>query len=249
MASGFSKFAVDLPGLGQRDVFIAQAGDGGDAYVLVHGIGVSSRYFLPLARELALHDSVYVLEMPGFGKTDEPHSPLSMEEFARVVWEALDQAGVESAVLVGHSMGCQVVTEMAIQRPTAVRRVVLLAPTVDAAACTVRQQGWRLLLDSLREPPAVNRVVLTDYVRCGIRWYLKTLRKMMEHHLQERIGLVSAPVLIVGGTRDPIAPRPWLDELASLAPDADISLVDGAAHVMMYRRPEAVASTLRTAVR
>ncbi|MBT1001195.1 alpha/beta hydrolase [Paenarthrobacter sp. DKR-5] len=246
MASGFSNFPVDLPGLAKRDVFVTKAGDGGEVYVLVHGIGVSSRYFLPLARELALKNTVYVVEMPGFGRTDEPHRPLAMADFARVLWAALDAAGLDQAVLVGHSMGSQVVTEMALQRPAATRRLVLLGPTVDDARRTVRAQAGRLLLDTLREPAGVNRVVLSDYLRCGPRWYVKTLRKMMEHRLEERIGLVEAPVLIAAGTADPIAPRPWLERLAALAREAEVRQVDGAAHVLMYRDPEAVAGMLRT---
>ncbi|WP_292510847.1 alpha/beta fold hydrolase, partial [Methylobacterium sp.] len=48
--------------------------------ILVHGLGMSSRYMIPLARHLAPHFRVYAPDLPGFGLSDKPHRALTVRE-------------------------------------------------------------------------------------------------------------------------------------------------------------------------
>jgi pimeloyl-ACP methyl ester carboxylesterase len=215
-------------------------GAGPDEFVLVHGIGMSPRYFEPLAQELAAAATVHALDLPGFGRTRRPHRSLPMAEFGRLSVQALRDLGGGTAIVVGHSMGCQVAVEMALADPSAVRALVLLGPTTNRRERSAWRQGLRLAQDTLREPPRVNWTVFSDYARCGPRWYFATVPHMVGHRLEQRLRLVQVPVLLLRGEHDPIAPRAWLAELAegSAAVPAE---VPGEAHVLMYRSPQAVA--------
>jgi pimeloyl-ACP methyl ester carboxylesterase len=229
---------------GGHEVRVRSGGEGARDYVLVHGIGVSPAYFRPLAEELALRDRVHAVELPGFGHTPTPRRPLSIEDFAACVWEALDALGVAAPVLVGHSMGAQVAVEMALQRPTG-QLLALLGPTVDADAHSVVRQGLRLAWDTATEPPVVAATILRDYFRCGLAWYLATLRGMMRHRIEQRLALVTAPVLLMRGSRDRISPQRWIERLARSVPEAHVRVVPPHAHVLMYRGAAAVADCLR----
>lgn len=233
--------------VGEYDVDIRTYGGGADHVVLVHGIGASGRYYSRLVEELARTATVHTLEMPGFGSAPSPGRGLDMADFARINCEALRAAGIGSAQWVGHSMGCQVVTEMAIYAPELVTSVVLLSPTINSGERHAVLQGLRLAQDCLREPPAVNWILLTDYLRAGPRWYLKTLPKMVGHRLEERIGEVTVPVTLVRGTRDPIVPSRWLRELAGARPGAVAVEMLGQAHVCMFTEPARTAALLREA--
>ncbi|GAB4099432.1 alpha/beta hydrolase [Sinomonas halotolerans] len=228
---------------GATELWVYSGGDGPREFALVHGIGVSAVYYRRLAGALAVHGRVHLVELPGFGKAREPRRPLTMEEFAEAAWSALDALGVREPLLIGHSMGAQVVVEMAIQRP-GTRSIALLAPTVNAAERTVPLQALRLAQDAALEPPGVKPIVLWDYARCGVSWWVATLREMMRHRIEERLPLVEASVLIVGGRRDPICPIPWLRRLASLSSRARLVIVPREAHVMMYRGARSVAAEL-----
>jgi pimeloyl-ACP methyl ester carboxylesterase len=226
-------------------VHVHTSGAGPVTYVLVHGIGTSSRYYRPLAAELSRDALVVSVDLPGHGRVPKPQRPLSVPDYARVLWAALDRIGVEAPVLVGHSMGSQIVVEMALAgRPLA--GVVLLGPTNYAPERGFWRQALRLGQDTLREPPSVNAVVFTDYgLRCGLSWYLKTTPAMLGHHIEDRIGAVTAPLLIVRGAKDPIAPRRWIEELAALKPGAQTAEVDGEAHVLMMKSAPEVARLCR----
>src|SRR5919199_1629277 len=79
--------------------------------VLVHGLAVSGRYMVPLARELARTHCVYVPDLPGFGRSTKPARSLSVCELAFVLQCWLRVMGLKSAAFVANSMGCQIVVE------------------------------------------------------------------------------------------------------------------------------------------
>lgn len=226
-------------------VHVHTSGAGPATYVLVHGLGTSSRYFRPLAEELSRDARVHSVDLPGHGRVPKPARRLSVPDYARVLWAALDRLGVKRPVLVGHSMGAQVVVEMALAgRPLG--GVVLLGPTNYPPERGFWRQTLRLVQDTLREPPSVNAVVFSDYgFRCGLSWYLKTTPSMLGHHIEDAVGGVLAPLLIARGAKDPIVPRRWIEELAVLRPGAETAEVAGEAHVLMMKSAPEVARLCR----
>lgn len=221
----------------------------GPQFVLVHGIGVSSRYFTRLARALAAAGTVHVVELPGFGGAPRPDEPLTVEEHAATVNAYVRSAGLEAPVIVGHSMGVQVVVEAALQDLELYPAVVAIGGVVDPEARTALRQGLRLLLDTLLEPPLANVAVFRDYARTGPRWYLRTVPVMLGYRTEEALPRLHLPLLLLRGARDPIARRGWAEEMLRLAPDARLVEIDGAAHVAMYSRPEQVAQEILAHVR
>ncbi|MBP3035097.1 alpha/beta hydrolase [Arthrobacter sp. zg-ZUI100] len=231
----------------EYDVDIRTYGSGSRQVVLVHGIGASGRYFSRLVEVLAQTATVHTLEMPGFASVPKPSQSLEMDDFAAINIAALRTAGIGPAQWVGHSMGCQVVTEMAVQAPELATSVVLLGPTINRGERHAALQGLRLAQDCLREPPVVNWMLLTDYLRAGPRWYLRTMPKMVGHRLEERIGRVTPPVTLVRGGRDPIVPARWVQELAAARPGAVAVELPGQPHVCMFTRPVETAALLEEA--
>lgn len=213
-------------------------------FVLVHGIGVSPRYYDRLARHLTPHGVVYSVELPGFGGTPRPRRAVSIEEFAALLNAFSEAYNLVDPVLVGHSMGTQIVTEMAIQNPTLTDRIVLLGAVVDPQAPTPFAQGRRLMLDMMIEPPSSNWIVATDYLRCGPRWYLTELPVMLGYRLEERLPLLEASALIVRGTRDPVAPAEWIQQMTVLVPRATRIDFPKSAHVVQHRSARVLADAI-----
>ncbi|HET8879248.1 MAG TPA: alpha/beta hydrolase [Arthrobacter sp.] len=225
----------------------AEAGpvEGAPAIVLIHGIGASHRYLERLHRNLAATVDTYSIDLPGFGATPEPDHTLSVAEQATYILGALEQLGVLDFVIVGHSMGTQFAAETAVQQPHRIRHVVLMGPVVNDRKRTVAQQALALGRDCLFfESPSSNAVVFTDYLRCGPVWYLKNLRLMMDYRLEERIGLVSAPVLVLRGQHDPVAPPDWCHRLTARAASGAFREVEGTGHVVQHNKSVEVAGII-----
>lgn len=207
---------------------------GGPVFVLLHGIGMSHRYYRRLQLLLARHGDTHAIDLPGFGSTPRPDGQLSVADYAGHVAVTLEKMGASRVVLIGHSMGAQFATELAVQHPDLVSHVVLLGPVVDPARRSVLQQSLALGLDGMRESPLGNAIVLTDYVRSGLRWYLTELPVMMAYDLDASIALVRQPVLVIRGSRDPVAPRHWCEKLAVTAPLGSFLEIPGKPHIVQH---------------
>ncbi|GAA2087370.1 alpha/beta hydrolase [Pseudolysinimonas kribbensis] len=210
-------------------------------FVLVHGLGVSSRYFHPLAAELARRGPVFLLDLPGYGAAPDPRRDVTLEDHADAVAAMLRTSGIARPVLVGHSMGANVVSLVAERDPAVTDRLVLLAPTLAPGLRTPARAIGRLMADGLREPPRVLGIAATDYlVRCGAPYLLRQLPHLLADRLEDRMPRLAARVLVVDGDRDPIVPNEWISELAARAVDGDARLVRGP-HVIMHTDPIATA--------
>ncbi|MET1053316.1 MAG: alpha/beta hydrolase [Mycetocola sp.] len=214
------------------------------SFVLVHGIGMSSRYFRRLASLLSEVGTVYAVDLPGFGRAPRPDRALTIEAGAELLAEYIQANGLSSTVLIGHSMGAQFVVEVAARYPGLLAALVVIGPVVDERAQAPWQQGMRLMRDGLRESPTANWMVSTDYVRSGLRWYLTELPVMLGYRIEERMPLVAVPVLAVRGSRDPIAPEGWVRRLAGLSPRGRAVTIAGSAHVVQHTAAETVAQTV-----
>lgn len=205
--------------------------------VMVHGIGVSGDYFVPFAKVLAPQRQVHLFDLPGYGTAPKPPQPLDVAELAEVAARTVMRLGLVDPVLVGQSMGCQVVVDAIRARPGLCGGYVLIGPTVDPDARSLVRLAVRLGEDVLRETPANNLLVLRDYVRMGLVRFLRTSRYMVEDHIEENIAGCPMPGLVVRGDHDPIARPDWIRRLAALAPHATSVDVPRGAHNVQHTHP------------
>lgn len=213
-------------------------------YVLVHGIGTSHRYLARLHRHLARTATVHSIDMPGFGGLPRPGRRVSVPAMSGALGTALDRLAAGRVVLVGHSMGAQWVTELAVRRPELVSHVVVIGPVVDDRHRTALAQTTALGADTLGEPIDGNVTVFVDYVRCGPRWYLAQLREMLRYPIEDRTPLLRMPLLVIRGDRDPIAGLEWARRLRDRAAHGALVVVPRSRHLVQHSAPAAVAGAL-----
>lgn len=216
------------------------------AIVLVHGLGMSGQYFLPYADLLAASYDVYVLDLPGYGKTPNPDRALTTAELGGVLAEVVSALGLDAPVLVGHSMGCQIVANAIAKHPALYAGYILIGPTADPSARSLPAHGLRLLRDAFVEPPRNNAVVFRDYLRMGPLRYLHTARHMLADRTEDSIQLCTIPGLVVRGERDPIASAEWTRELVRVAPNAELVEIKDGPHVLQLNLTEELAAACRS---
>ncbi len=101
-------------------------GTGRSAVVLVHGWTCDASFWEANIPALAAKYRVIALDLPGHGGSDRPKIEYTMEHLARGVDAVLNDAGVERAVLVGHSMGVLVVRQYLTDHKNRVAGLVLV---------------------------------------------------------------------------------------------------------------------------
>ena len=120
----------------------------------------------------------------------------------------------------------------------------LVGPVVDPTGRSVWHQVLGLAADSMVESPSANAIVFTDYWRCGPRWYLASLPAMFGYPIEQRIRLVEQPVLVLRGSRDPVARADWCRGLAGLARNGRFSEIAGQAHAVLHGAADEVAAMI-----
>lgn len=213
--------------------------------VLVHGYGVSGSYMVPLARRLAAELPVYVPDLPGHGRSDKPEWTLRVPELADALRGWMDAVGLRRAALLGNSMGCQIVAELAVRHPERVDRLVLVGPTADAAARTARQQVFRLLRTAPAERLSLALLLAVDYLRAGPKRLVGELRAMLEDRIEDKLAEIEAPALVIRGGRDAIVPRLWAEQVARRLGTDRVLEVPGGGHALNYSAPDALMRWIR----
>lgn len=231
--------------VGSHRIFFRSGGRAaGIPVVLVHGAVISGRYMVPVAERLAPAYRVHVPDLPGFGRSADPPRPLHVPQLAEALHAWLGRAGIAQAHLLGNSLGAQVVAQLAARWPACAASVILVGPTVDRAARTRVAQLWRLGLDAFRERPSLIPLHLLDLARAGWRFAFSTLDIALADRIEDQVSRIGAPLLIVCGDGDPLAPVAWCSWLASQSPHADLRVLEGP-HALNYSRPEALAACVR----
>jgi pimeloyl-ACP methyl ester carboxylesterase len=208
--------------------------------VLVPGIGVSSNYFERLAFCLNEFGPVHALDLPGFGGVPHPRGePMTIAKYAELVGRVIDELELVDPIVVGHSMGTQIVAELATSRQ--LQDLVLISPVVNPHERRARTAALRFLQSSRHEPPKVVAVVLYAYLLCGPRWFSRVLPQMMRYRIEDALPKITANTLVIVGTEDALCPKSWAQEVADLLPQAQVWQIPDAAHSVMHRNAEDVA--------
>lgn len=207
----------------------AQHGSGQRTVVLLHGLLLSQRMHLPLARDLAERGNrVITLDLLGHGHSDRPRDMwrYSMSFFGEQVVALLDELEVDEAVLMGTSLGANVTLEVASAAPQRLRGMIIEMPVLDNAllACAL---AFTPLLVSLTFGERIMRVVQRAALAVPehrVPWFanvlLDTIRqdpapsaallqglffgRIAPHRTERRT--FEAPALVIGHRRDPVHP-------------------------------------------
>ncbi|WP_162793599.1 alpha/beta fold hydrolase [Streptomyces paludis] len=150
MVNGVDLHYSDLP---------APRADSGPALLLVHGWGGDGGEWEPHRRAWAGRRRVLVPDLRGHGASAAPPDGYGPRDFAADLAGLLDALGTGPVIAVGHSMGGQAVTALAVEHPRLVRALVVLDPAYGAdAAEAARLPGEQAALRAEGAPWAVRFV-------------------------------------------------------------------------------------------
>jgi len=217
------------------------------------------RAVLPL---LGAHRRAIAMDTAGFGDSSDGGVPASIEQWARVACELLDALGIAQVDVVGHHTGGVVAIELAAAFPDRVHSLVLsstpytdepfrraraqrppideVAPSEDGshlAALWRKRQGFY----PAGRPELLEAFVL-DALKVGRR-VEEGHRAVASYRMEDRIGRITQPTLIVRATEDPFA-APHAVELQHHLPHARIVDIEGGMVPLPDQMPEAFARTV-----
>lgn len=245
---------------------IAYGDDGtGSAVVLLHGLLMDRSLWDPQIEALRDAYRIVTIEAPGHGDSDPVPAGYGFDDYAADVWALLDEIGVERAVFGGQSMGGWTALRCALSRPDGTRGLVLIDTSAgpedpekiaqyeaflqvalsdgvgedlagilmillfsEPFAATPAAEPWRKKMVT-SEPAQFETMARAVFDRPGI---------------EDRLGTITAPSIVVHGVEDVSIPMERAEELAA-ALNAPLHRIDGAGHASSHEKPDEVNPLLR----
>lgn len=236
----------------------------GPVLLLLHQTPRSWDEFRELIPLLAPDFRVIAMDMVGFGASATLPAPQTVEVYARGAWELLDALGIDRASVFGHHTGAAVALEMAASRGGRLDGVMLSScPWADASYraghsgaggvdCVERvadgghlQRLWDLRRPYYPEPVTdlLDRFV-HDALASGVD-PAEGHRACARYRMEDRIGAVRVPVLLIGAGADPFSmPNlPVLREHLTGAPDiTEVVIEEGTVALAESEAPRIAAA-------
>jgi pimeloyl-ACP methyl ester carboxylesterase len=184
------------------------------------GAGGRRAFWEPVASRLAHGHPHLFFPWPGFGDASPVPSIGSLDDL--YAWW-LTQIPAGAVNVVAQSMGCVLAMRFAIEQPARVRRLVLTGGSGGTRA--------RLGVD-WRPAYRAEMANVPD-------WFEKDRTE-----LDERLGAIRAPTLLLYGSADPIAPVAMGEHLRARIAGARLVVIEGGSHAFAEERAEEVARVI-----
>ena len=238
------------------------------AVLFLHGAGMDHTVWALQTRYFAYRGRcALALDFPGHGRSDGP-ALASVEAMADWVAGVLDALKLETAALVGHSMGSLVALDCAARHPGRVRALGLIG-----AAMAMGVSPDLLNAAAANDPAANDMVNLWGFgaragrggaeapglwmTGAGGRILAQSAPGVLSNDLSAcnahsaiaaNAAMVACPTLIVQGTRDMMTPLKSARALCAAIKGARLVEVAGAGHMTMIEREEETRAALATLI-
>lgn len=250
---------VELPGRLTLP-YVEQGDPTGVPVVLLHGVTDSWRSFEPVLPYLPPSVHAFALTQRGHGDADRP-AGYRTRDFAADIAAFVDTLGLGRVVIVGHSMGATNGQRFAIDHPERTLALVLAASFPSYRDNPVVTELWESGMSTLTDPidpafvrefqestlarpvsPAFLDTVVAESLKVPARVWRAAFAGFLEDDCLDDLGKISAPTLLLWGTRDALCSRGDEDALLQAIPGSRLVAYEGAGHALHWEEPERFAA-------
>jgi pimeloyl-ACP methyl ester carboxylesterase len=243
------------------------------AILMIHGLGGSWQNWLENILQLGEDFRVIAMDLPGFGASEMPREPISIDGYARCVIGLLDELGIERASLIGNSMGGQTSVQVSIDHPERVDRVIVVSPAGYTTSDTpeITRRFLELVSPIMPRLGVHNRFVVThpklrklaflgivahgDKLTPEIAWemlgptrnpgFVSALQALLVHDFRGELHTITAPTLIIWGRDDGLISSSDAHRFGEAIPGSLKLIANDTSHVAMIERPAWFNETAR----
>ena len=233
---------------GQRIWYWAGGDWSSTAIVLIHDPFSASETWHRIMPRIARSFRVLAPDLPGFGRSPEPVD-VSVASLGRSLVGFLQEEGVETAILVGSSLGGLVAAEAALQAPELVRGLIVSdpigvggdLPNPGVIIHRGRPDVDVMLHKAFHSPPPIPAFVRDEMV---IRSQTPTLRLLLSDvpeagaRIAESVGGLSIPTLVLWGDNDDVVPLDEGERLNAVIPGSRLVRISQCGHLPHREAPD-----------
>jgi 3-oxoadipate enol-lactonase len=228
---------------------------GATPVLMIQGLGASKNAWNLQRIAMATRFRIISFDNRGAGRSDKPTEPFTLEQMADDALAVLDAAGIETAHVVGASMGGVISQIVAVKYPHRVRSLTLVCTAcrnhpwrqelLQSWAKTAEEKGmievgkeaaqWVMSPRSFRRlVPAFTWMGPLAALRPR-HSFVSQIHAILDTHedLVDQLSTITAPTMVIVGNQDILTPRGDSEEIAERIPNSELVVISGAAHGLM----------------
>lgn len=201
--------------INQLNVYYQNTGRGKDL-VILHGWKQDVSSFWGIVDQLKDDFNVWLIDLPGFGRSDIPSKALNLEDFAEIIKNFIKKQKINKPILLGHSLGGNIGLKIAIRNPGFLSKLIL----EDSSGIRSKRPFYKnLITPSVKFFNTItpNIFGLKERLRYKFYKYLgsdyygsgelkQTLINILKEDLSNDLSKINTDTLIIWGEKDKQTP-------------------------------------------
>ena len=256
---------VNLDGIKVR---FLESGKGNNRHILfIHGLGSAADRWMKIPDTLSSEFHSMAIDLPGFGESEKPAKvDYTIDQFRKFIISFLKETSIENepTILVGHSLGGYIASEITIQNPNHVHQLVLIdssgmlnQPTpildeyLEAAMNPTKDNVRKAFEKMVADPTRIPSQLVDGFIR---RINMPNAKHAFESTLAnsattqiglDRLRQIKIPTLILWGIHDKVIPLEHSKFFKETISDSKLEVIDDAGHAPFAEKPDQVSKILK----
>jgi 3-oxoadipate enol-lactonase len=255
--------------VGEIELDCERSGSGPPLLMIMGMSGTALHWGEPFLSALRNDFEVIVYDHRGVGASSQLDGPLTIAQLSEDAAGLLTALELDSAHVLGISMGGMVAQELALAHPERVRTLTLgctycggegsqlpapeaLQPLTEAMMSGDRERALRASWEINVSPTMASNVdayarlqAISAERAVAVPVIMAQMQACAVHDTNARLSALRAPTLVIHGTADELLPVQNGRLIASLIPGAQLEILDGVGHLFFWERPERSAELLQ----
>ncbi len=225
----------------------------GKNVLLLHGWGVNIDLYKNLINEIAKSNNVYALDLPGFGKSDEPNEIWNVDKYVDLVQKFIEKLDLKEINLIGHSFGGRIIIKLANKNSLEfkINKIVLLGSAgikhklkfnkkvkvriykicKKIINCKVIQKRFPNFMDKVKSKFGSDDYKKASNIMRG------SLVQVVNEDLTNLIPNIKSDTLLIWGTCDEATPIEDGRKMKELIKNSKLLEIEGATHYAFLESP------------
>lgn len=236
------------------NIYFQKVGKGRDL-IMLHGWGLNSSTFWPTVDFLKDNLTLWILDLPGFGRSDKPGRAFDTNDYAEIVADFIKVNKIKKPSLLGHSFGGKIAIKLTSTYPNLVDKLILVGASGIKQVPSFKRAFIYPLAKIVHHlvPDIFNlktiirkkfyRKIESDYENAGLM--KDTLLKTIKEDLTEQLKKIKNETLIIWGEEDKAVPLRYGKKMYQLIENSKLLIIEGKGHFLHVHNPERFASYVR----
>jgi 3-oxoadipate enol-lactonase len=255
--------------VGEIELSYERAGSGPPLLMIMGMSGTFDHWNAAFLDELRRDFETIVYDHRGVGASSRLEGPVTIAQMARDAAGLLAALELDSAHVLGISMGGMIAQELALAHPERIRALALGCTYCGGEGSSVTSEevlrrlaegmmsgdrerairtGWEV---NVSPEFAADEEAYARFLEIGLRravpveTIMEQMRAITEHDTSARLPEIVLPTLVIHGTLDQMLPVQNGRMIAGLIPDSDLEIFEGVGHLFFWEHPERSAELVR----